>query len=761
MSCRLFGVDSTFEIIKKYIMNRLFFLLCFVTISLCSSVSADSGSSPAIIWASSPVAPGETVLLQAGNLSTKAKVQIVRMKDGDAGNVKSNIELIGLKWTDAQVLHQTEYTFKFLIPPTWKKGIYACRIVDGDMTSDPVFLNSPNCWWIQGDLGESSSPEGWVHLAGNSLNFKEGKTTIQLVDQIGKSISLPVDYANQFNVKALLPAKVPTGTYNVWIHNGYGGENSWESCGELVVKKDHPAPSTVFNVKTLGLENALEQVKINKGGILYFPRGEYHVSKTLMIPDNTILRGERKDLVSIYWLDKPEERYSLIYGNKFAIEDLTLYCQNQYNAFIRAEKGEFRMDNVRIRANHMYMLGRAQDGVNFRGRKLNGKEESEATALHLNGLKSFSITNCDILAGTIGMRFWNSTYGVFRNNRVQYGRRAFTCECSNQLIFENNNFEGHDMGATGNDVATFFGNRQENVLFNNNRFANAYGLDRELITFDATGGAYFGHFKTISGKKLLLAKDPLFKRYAPNPTNGVDMAACILKGKGMGQYRRIVKHSGRDWEIDEPWTVDPDETSILSIVPFRGRILITNNRFEDGGTVQLYGMSIENIVSGNTGTRMNGFTAWGGNGRLWGMQPTWYNQILNTEIIEGNNYSHSPASLLITGNVDILNVKERSKPGEELTEGEKIWNHFEIIPQMIPKSLAHCNVIRNNIIHSNGEIRVVNSSDAIIEMNSISKSDRGVRLDMRSENIYLRQNIFKDVDQPIVGEGKHKAIIID
>lgn len=744
-------------------MKRLFFLFFLLIAFIFRLISADSNSTPAILWASSPVTPDETVMLQAGNFSNGAKVQISRLKDDDAGKATSFNNLLGLKWTDAQVLQKTEFTFKFLIPSTWENGIYACRIVDGEAISDPVLLNSPDCWWIQGDLGKSASPGGWVRLAGNSLSWKDRKATIQLVDAKGETILIPLDHTNQFDVKAKLPINVSTGSYEIWLHNGYGGKSSWKSCGNLLVMEDEPAPSTVFNVKTLGLETALEQAEKNKGGVIYFPRGEYHVSKSIEIPDNTILKGERKDLVSIYWFDEPKDRFYLIYGRKFAIEDLTLYCQNQYNAFIRVEKGEFRMNNVRIRANHMYMLGRTDHESNFRGRKLNGKEEPETTVLHLNGLESFSVTNCDILAGTLGMRFWNSAYGVFNNNRVQYGRRAFTMECSNQLIIENNNFEGHDMAATGNDVATFFGNSQEHVLFINNRFANAYGLDRELITFDATGGAYLGHFKTIDSKNLVLAKDPLFKRYKDNASDGVDMAVCILKGKGMGQYRRIVKHSGRDWEINEPWTIDPDETSIISIVPFRGRILIVNNKFEDGGTVQLYGMSIENIVSGNTGNRMGGFIAWGGNGRLWGMQPSWYNQILNTEIFEGNNYSHSPAMLLITGIVDTLDGLKRNSrtPKNELTEGEQIWSHFGITPRMVPDFLAHSNVIRNNIIRSNGRIRVINSSDAVIEKNYISKSAEGIQLDEKSENIFLRQNKFEDVDNHIVGEGKNKVRIIE
>ena len=744
-------------------MSRILYLFLLLGLFLCRQVGAASDSQPAIIWASSPVVPSETVMLQAGNFSKEAKVQLALLDDGSAGNAKPFTKSAKLKWTDVEVLQRSESTLKFVIPPARKMGIYACRIVDGKVYSDTYYLNSPKCWWLQGDQGKTASPGGWVRLSGNCLNIGKHKTSVQLKDSLGKTFAVPLEYAHQFDLKVLVPATVSLGSYEVWIHNGSGGEMTWQPCGKLKIFKEEEWPSTVFNVKTLGLETALRQAKANKGGVIYFPRGEYHLSDSLEIPDNTILRGERKDLVSLYWLDQKKLQKSLIHGEKFAIEDMTLYCQNYFLALIRVDKGEFRMTRVRIRANHMFMLGRTIGEAIFRGRKLNGSERGDESAIYLNELKSFSISDCEILAGSTGLTLWNSSYGIIRNNHIQYGRRAFRCECSNQLIIEKNNLEGHDMAATGNDFATFFGNSEENVLFKENRFANAYGLDRELLTFDATGGAYFGYITSVSGKKMVLAKDPLFKRYAANAPNWVSTAVCILKGKGIGQYRRVVKHSGRDWEVDEPWAVDPDETSILSIVPFRGRTLIIDNIFEDGGNMQLYGMSIENIVSGNKGIRMSGFLAWGLNARSWGWQPSWYNQFLNTEIVEGNSYSHTPALIGIWGNVDTMDkIKNNNKvPEKERIVFEEIWNHFEITPKMADLSLARCNVVRNSTIRSNGKIIVSgNTSDVVIEKNFISNSAAGIQLDKKPDYIYLRLNRFENVDQPVTGEGQDKALIL-
>jgi hypothetical protein len=744
-------------------MPKIFFTLLILGVLFNHSASAGTESRPAIIWASSPVAPDETVMLQTGNISKEAIIQLAPLIDEVAGNAKPFPGSGKLKWTTVEILQRSESTLKFVVPATWKMGIFACRILDGQVSSDIFYLNAPHCWWFQGDQGKTATPGGWLRLAGNCLNIGNHKSAVQLVDSSGKSVDVPLDSAHQFDLKAILPVTLSTGLYDVWLHNGAGGKVTWHSCGKLNIRKEEVWPTNIFNVKTLGLETALKQAEANKGGIIYFPRGEYHLSDSIEVPDHTILRGESKELVSLYWLDQEKLQKSMIHGQKFAIEDLTLYCQYHFMAFIRIDQGEFRMTRVRMRANHMYMLGRAKGEVPFHGRQLKMEPREESTALYLNALKSFSITDCEILAGSMGMTIWNSNYGIFRNNHVQFGRRAFTCECSNQLIIERNNLEGHDMAATGNDFATFFGNSEENVLFKENRFANAYGLDRELLTFDATGGAYFGRIATVSGKKMVLAKDPLFKRYAQNSPNWVNTAVCILKGKGIGQYRRVVKHSGRDWEVDEPWKIDPDETSILSIVPFRGRTLILDNTFEDGGAMQLYGMSIENIVSGNKGMRMSGFFAWGLNARLWGWQPTWYNQFLNTQILEGNNYSHTPALIGIWGNVETLDeVKNNSnKPEKERTVFEEIWNHFEITPQMADLSLARCIVVRNNLFRSNGKILINgNTSDVVIEKNAISKSGIGIQLDKKPDCLYLRLNRFENVDQPVAGEGKNKAVIL-
>jgi hypothetical protein len=74
---------------------------------------------------------------------------------------------------------------------------------------------------------------------------------------------------------------------------------------------------------------ALKAAGDNGGGVVYFPRGRYLLTKALIIPRFVILRGERRDFVNLLWPDMKHPPTALMRGsNHFALEDLTLYASN-------------------------------------------------------------------------------------------------------------------------------------------------------------------------------------------------------------------------------------------------------------------------------------------------------------------------------------------------------------------------------------------------------------------------------------------------
>lgn len=729
--------------------NKIVLLFAFLY-SICAIASEIK---PTIIWASSPVNPDETVLIQAGNFSENATVELARMKDTNSGYPEANNPEIK-NWASVEILQRGTSSLKCLVPAKWDPGIYACRINDRGYYSNPVFLNAPKVWWIQGDHGDTATLGGWVRLVGVCLNSshqdsRTPKSTVQLRNLDGGFFALPLKWSDPFDIKAGIPEKIAPGPYQVWVHNGRGGEAGWTQAGEIRIGNVTNWPSGEFNVKILGLETALQRVSENGGGILYFPSGEYEMKGAIEVPENTTIRGDGIDKTIVFWKDLQKIPESLLFGKNFELKNLSLYCQNMYRNVIKVDDGNFIMDSVRIRANPIFLLGRTESESPFRGRKLNGKIDDIDACIHLNGVKHFEISNSDILAGSYGMRLMNSSNGLVRESKVQYGRNGFGCEAISRVIFENCTFEGIDLGATGNYFSTYFGNSSEYLYLKGNHFANAYGLDQEFFTFDADGGAYIGKIVTVIANNITLASDPAFKRFNNDATDWRNAVVCILDGKGCGQYRRVKSHLGREWEMDRPWSIDPDTSSVISIIPFRGHTIVVNNTFEDGGAIQFFGTSIENIIANNRATRMTGFFVLGQENNGWGWQPSWYNQILNNEITDGHNYRHQPTQIGVMGTVSAAHVGNYDGP------------------------LSKCIVIRDNKIQSNGLIRIMGQSeDVLVEKNLMKNSEYGIIVEKKRQTelgidsqfyvdhsinseakndlsgILLRDNKFKNVEHP-------------
>jgi hypothetical protein len=196
----------------------------------------------------------------------------------------------------------------------------------------------------------------------------------------------------------------------------------------------------------------------------------------------------------------------------------------------------------------------------------------------------------------------------------------------------------------------------------------------------------------------------------------------------------VTRNAGRDWEIDRPWQIAPDDTSLISIAPHRGRHLFIGNTFADGGSFQLYGGALDTIVAGNKGARMDGFFAWGLNPHDWGWQPCFNCQFLDNEILEGNAYGHRAAML---GAFTSNNNEKYAGP------------------------LARGIIFRRNILHNNARIRIHSTvDDALVEHCTIKHNDLGITVGKGPTNLLLRENRFDDVATPYDGEGLPGAMIV-
>ena len=633
-------------------------LCCIALLLLLSwSVSAAPAQTPRVFWASDPVQPNDTVLVMGEDLGGVTSVQVRRLPDTPAGAGTEQ----GMPVTPLQV---TSQSVKFTIPAAWKIGVYACRLQAGPARSATFLVNAPDPWWHQGDGGDSSSPGGWLRVFGKCLSLGGGGQA-RLKAPNATTTILKTDHSDGYSLNFSLPRSLKPGKYALSVQNGLGGVAGWKNAAVVDVRPSDTWPRQIFNVmdfygttaeeesqktldkgstvpdRTEAIQSALKKAQAAGGGIVYFPSGKYAMQGTMTVPPRTLLRGAGSGLTLLWWgkggfaLDGgSEERHlqsanaaipsPLIQGGTFGLENLSLYLPREYSQAISAGEG-FRMRRVRIRIDRYWIRGgEREDGLTLR--------------MGSNG----QVTDCDILARGVAFAFDGGQNEVIARNTVQAGKSHCSLEHSDGVIVEDNDFVSLDP-TTYNNLS----NEGRNIYYARNRHESLFAQQSDYSwTFDGTGSAYLGPVTGVAGTTVTLAHDPTYPAWAGESHPLWKRAAvCILDGRGAGQYRFAAANKGREWQVDQPFQVSPDSSSTLAIIPFRGRVLVIGNRFEDAGWVNMgYGSSFDVVCAGNQLWRVGAFLNLGLRDKE-GVQPSWFIQYLDNDVREGQTLVQTTADM--------------------------------------------------------------------------------------------------------------------
>jgi len=731
---------------------------------LLLAVTSCAQAAPVVFWHSDPVSPGETVLLVGDDLDGST-VQVRRMDDTDPYS-----EVVELGWRDAgpvaPVLQPCGQSLKFVIPRTLEPGVYAYRVHNERGACDGR-INAPAAWWLQGDGGTFATPGGWLRVFGKNLGWPDSDTdyATSVWLQGPREVHLQA-VADCYAARAELPADLPVGDYHVVLHSGLGGREAWSNSLRITVRMPAQWPRTVYNVLQFGadgtgtrddtgaIQAALDRARLAGGGIVYLPRGRYHVTGTLEVPRLTVLRGESEELVALFWPDADTPPDALIRGtNSFSVENLTLYATRHVHGIVsdqaQPNAGNVSLYRVRMRLD-AYRGHLTADEVN--ARFVATQRHMGGDCIRLGG-RDIRVTDCDLYGSGRALYLSKTRGGLIAGNRFHNGRSGWYCiSGSDGLVFEDNQIIGADLMATGGGLNCLDGSSYSQcVYYARNRLSLMHGWDREAMTSDAGGGLYIGAVASVEGERVTL---PLSPEVGKRDWSGAGF--YIHDGKGAGQYRRIVSIEGPAVTLDAPFDAEPDADSLVSITMLQRHYLVVGNQFSDCGiATQFYGISIEHIVAGNTCARGGGFQAIG---KPYGgydkpplenpcQQPSWFCQFLGNTISEGNIYrSGANNSILSAGSV--IGIY-----GWPLTKDWK-W----------PYNVG--GIVRGNRLQNNARVHVGGSGnalpsvrDVIVEGNSIAATDVGVQVDRATDRVLVRGNRFSDVAQPLSGDGAAKIAL--
>ena len=720
--------------------------VCLLALVLGGASAA--AATPHVFWASDPVRPGETVLLQGSDFGSSPVVDVARLTDDLPAAPAA--ALGPQQWTRAAVLQGSDCSLKFALPAEWKAGVYACRVTSGESASAPVLINAPDPWWMQGDGGETAAPGGWLRVFGKSLGFGP-RGFARLEPEQGPAATLPSAAGDCYALRFELPADLKPGAYTVRVHNGLGGNAAWRKVGTLRVESPPVWPREVFSVlefygedaardmrktltkysnipdRTEGIQAALKKAKDNGGGVVYFPAGRYGIEGEIAVPPRTVLRGEGMGVVVLWWgsgrfnldgggqeglgrdKDGPKLPSTLIHGPEFALEEMSLYLPLEHETGISCDQG-FRMKKVRVRVDHRWLL--------------DGSKRPEGTVARLG--RNFEVTDCDILAKGTGLV--PGQYGVVARNRIEAGKTNCPLGSSRQVVVVDNQFVSLYPTAYMNIAGA-----GRNLYYARNRQEAFYTHQSDYsFTFDAGDAAYFGKIAATRGTQLTLAADPAYPDWAPEKSDLWRKAiVCIQDGRGAGQWRNVVANRGRQWEIDREFDCPPDDSSLVTIVPMNGRVLVIGNRFEDANWVNAgYGTSIDVVYAENRLVRCAQLLNYGCAPRD-AFQPSWYVQYLDNELSEGHTSADTTGS-----------TRDRQK---------------------FPCPITRCTIHRRHRFDADNSGSVTiggNVRDAIVEGCTLRHPLSTIRAEGEAEGILFRNNAFEPDGAPRYGGNRLNAAVV-
>ncbi|MHB0935717.1 MAG: hypothetical protein ACYC6A_04950 [Armatimonadota bacterium] len=524
---------------------------------------------------------------------------------------------------------------------------------------------------VGADRYPTADPEYPVSFGG----LLEGDTRV-LARRQGESafIEIPVEASSGYEARLAIPAGLAPGTYDFFAHNGHGGPLGWSTPLAVEVAAAEPWPDDVFAVEdylaqTGGLEEAiaaaLADIARNGGGTLAFAARTYHITRTIVLPAKTVLRGAGRERTRLQLPEGPGPKppYVAVTGDgDFAVEDVSiagvhaplLICAPAFapETFDEAFLHEpllrpQRAQNVAVRRVHLAQsimqhcdrrpdkehLARMQDyvmshgleyggfkGIFFKGTGLAVEDSvvyGGGTCVDGNRSQHLRLSRNVLKAGPAG-------YALHAYSRLNWaedgsGARIEGNYCR-EILVEDNEITAYSERARGL-VAVSFGGA-------NIHFARNHVHDIQA-TFDAE--AVLTHLWSARWA------EPSIRMLTPTTGEIIDPTGevahewlegaqiDIADGRGLGQVRTIVRRDGDRFEIDRPWRVNPDETSdiVFTAPPLFERMVFVDNRVVTQAiNFIIWAQSRDTVLDGNYTADSPGITLWSvrwpGDQKVWG-----------------------------------------------------------------------------------------------------------------------------------------------
>jgi polygalacturonase len=502
----------------------------------------------------------------------------------------------------------------------------------------PVAVNRAEAWWVGPD---AASPGQNVSIYGRNLTLAGDvrRAAVYLEPGPGNTAAprwVTVTGANPYQLTVSLPADLPAGNWQVWAHNGHGGEYGWSDPVSLTVRAAQPWNGPVFNVKKFGAKGngvtddqnairaaitAAEQIP---GSTVFLPAGNY------------LVNGGFDSLHDVRVLGAGMGATVIKAGPAFAAQHA--FDGNLESLFFMPTSNvEFA--NLGLSANgnlggSLPQLVYVRDATDIRFTNVS----FDARGFHpadTNGSHRISFTGCrftgeEIFLGTATQVQFNACHFYMTDDTES----ALTVWGGHEISLTNNivqnlNASNPNSGAGWGagrfvDFNEGWGSASNVYLSNNTTIAlgvrSGYADQNvgEQINCEGTITAFDGYAAAGSSNTVQLAG-------YTGAALGPGMVVTIVAGTGMGQTRAVTSSSADVVTLASAWNVVPDATSRVVVETLAQRLVMYSNLFTGRPQlvvstsptancgIEMYEGASDVIVDSNTFQRIRaGVSLWGG-----------------------------------------------------------------------------------------------------------------------------------------------------